>query len=309
MMTGDSDVGSPVPSFGTGDPRAIFEHNRQRLFAIAYRMLGSVSEAEDAVQESYVRWHAVDHAGVRNPQAYLVRLVTHLCLDWLKSAQQRRTAYVGPWLPEPLVMDSGTARSADPAALHELADDLSMAFLLMLERLTPVERAVFLLHEAFAYEYGEIAGVLDRSPDNIRQIARRARKHLEGSARPQPTDPQHHDALLHQFLNATRDGDLASMITLLADDVVLYADGGGKAQAARRPVVGAEATARLWMGVSRKAGREFAITLADVNGRTGLLIDLHGRPQSVIAFHIENGKIRYIFVIANPDKLPAHGDL
>lgn len=306
-MTGDNDVVPQVTNDGAGDPVAIFEGNRQRLFGIAYRMLGSVSEAEDAVQEAYVRWHAVDHAGINHPQAYLVRLVTHLCLDWLKSAQQRRLAYVGPWLPEPLVMRTGTARSDDPAVLHELADDLSLAFLLMLERLTPIERAVFLLHEAFAYEYGEIAGVLDRSPDNVRQIARRARKHLEGSARPQPTDPQHHDVLLHRFLNATRDGDLAGMITLLADDVVLYADGGGKVQAARRPVVGADSTARFFAGVSRKAGPGFEVALADVNGRTGLLTYLHGRPQSVIAFHIENGKIRYVFVVANPDKLPAQG--
>lgn len=306
-MIGDNDVVPQATNDGAGDPVAIFEHIRQRLFGIAYRMLGSVSEAEDAVQEAYVRWHAVDHAGVNNEQAYLVRLVTHLCLDWLKSARQRRTDYVGPWLPEPLVTHMGTARSDDPAALHELVDDLSMAFLLMLERLTPVERAVFLLHEAFAYEYGEIAGVLERSPDNVRQIARRARKHLEGSPRPQPADPQHHDLLLHQFLNATRDGNIAGMITLLADDVVLYADGGGKAQAARRPIAGAEATARFWAGVSRKAGPGFEVTLADVNGRTGLLNYLHGRPQSVIAFHIENGKIRYIFVVANPDKLPAQG--
>lgn len=304
-MIGNSDAVPPPANDGAADPVALFEHNRQRLFGIAYRMLGSVSEAEDAVQEAYVRWHAVDHASVTNGQAYLVRLVTHLCLDWLKSARQRRTDYVGPWLPEPLVTAPGVEFGTDPAALHELADDLSLAFLLMLERLTPVERAVFLLHEAFSYEYGEIAGVLDRSPDNVRQIARRARKHLHGSTPLQPADPQHHDLLLHQFLTATRNGDIAGMVALLADDVVLYADGGGKAQAVRHPVVGANPTARFFLGVSRKAGPTFVPTLAVVNGRSGLLTYLDGRPQSVIAFHIENGKIQQIFVVVNPDKLPA----
>jgi RNA polymerase sigma-70 factor (ECF subfamily) len=308
-MTGDSVVMLQAANDDSGDPVVTFEHNRQRLFGIAYRMLGSVSEAEDAVQEAYVRWHAVEHAAIANGQAYLVRLITHLCLDWLKSARQRRTEYIGPWLPEPLVTPTDIGRSDDPAALHELVDDLSMAFLLMLERLTPMERAVFLLHEAFAYEYGEIAGVLERSPDNVRQIARRARKHLEGSARPQPADPHHHDVLLHQFLNATRDGDIEGMVALLADDVVLYADGGGKAQAARRPIVGAAATARGLLGFSHKLGPGLEATLADVNGRTGLLVYLHGRPQSVIAFHIENGKIQQIFVVVNPDKLPAQGQL
>ena len=284
------------------NPLDVFEQERSRLFGIAYRMLGSVSEAEDIVQDAYLRWHTVAHDGVENAQAFLVRMVTRLCIDALKSARNQRTEYVGPWLPEPLVVDE----QQNPAAIQELADDLSMAFLLMLERLTPVERAVFLLRESFAFSYAEIGGVLGKSEQNCRQIARRARQHLDADEQLVPADPHAHDLLLMQFLHATRDGDVQSMVELLAHDAVLYSDGGGKASAARKPVVSAEHVARFMAGLMRKATDEVEFRLAQVNGRTGLLIYYQGHLLNVLTFFIADGKIQRLFAVLNPDKLP-HG--
>lgn len=280
-------------------PLDAFEQERGRLFGIAYRMLGSIGEAEDIVQDAYLRWHTVAHQNVDNPQAFLVRMVTRLCIDALKSARHQRTEYVGPWLPEPLVVDD----RQNPAAIQELADDLSMAFLLMLERLTPVERAVFLLRESFAFSYAEIGDVLGKSEQNCRQIARRARQHLDADAQLVPADPQEHDLLLTQFLHAARDGDVQSMVKLLAHDAVLYADGGGKASAARNPVVSAEHVARFMVGLIRKFTGQLEVRLALINGRTGLLIYYQGHLLNVLTFFIADGKIQRLFAVLNPDKL------
>lgn len=285
-------------------PLDTFEQERRRLFGIAYRMLGSVSEAEDIVQDAYLRWHAVAHGSVDNAQAFLVGMVTRLCIDALKSARHQRTEYVGPWLPEPLVVDD--RQQNNPAAIQELADDLSMAFLLLLERLTPVERAVFLLRESFAFSYAEIGDVLGKSEQNCRQIARRARQHLDADKQLVPADPQEHDLLLTRFLHAARDGDLQSMVELLAHDAVLYADSGGKAQAARNPVISADHVARFMLGLTRKFSGQIEIRLAMVNGRTGLLVYLEGQLLNVITFFIANGKIQRLFAVLNPDKL-RHG--
>lgn len=281
-----------------------FEHERSRLFGIAYRMLGSVSEAEDIVQDAYLRWHAVAHESVANPGAFLVRMVTRLCIDTLKSAQHQRTDYVGPWLPEPLVADD--KQYTNPAALQELADDLSMAFLLLLERLTPVERAVFLLRESFAFSYAEIGQVLGKSEQNCRQIARRARLHLDADEHLAPADPQEHDLLLSQFLRAARDGDVQNMVELLAHDAVLYADSGGKALAARNPVISADHVARYMIGLTRKFTDRVETRPAMVNGRTGLLVYVDGALVNVITFLIAGGKIQRLFLVVNPDKLPQH---
>lgn len=287
----------------TFDSTMVFEMERRRLFGIAYRMLGSVSEAEDVVQDAYVRWHGVAHQTIEAPAAYLTRLVTRLCLDALKSVQRQRTEYVGPWLPEPLIIDERD-RYANPAALHELADDLSQAFLLLLERLTPVERAVFVLHESFGYSYDEIAHVVGRSAEYCRQIMRRARKHLDLRARLRPADPHEHARLLTTFLAAAGNGDLQGMIDLLAHDAVLYSDGGGKAPAARKPIMGAEHVAQFMLGLTRIFAERFEVRLATINGRTGALVIIDGRLQNVMTAAISNGKIEQWFLVVNPDKLP-----
>lgn len=279
---------------------AAFQRERGRLFGIAYRMLGSVREAEDVLQDAYLRWHGVDHAAVAHPPAYLSQLVTRLCLDALKSAHARRVDYYGVWLPEPLV----GAADDDPAAVHELAEDLSLAFLFMLERLTPVERAVFLLRESFGFSHREVAEVVGKSEDNCRQIERRARKHLAEAKRPTPADPAEHDRLLGRFMGALRDGDMDGLLEVLAADAVTYSDGGGKARAAVNPVVGADRVARLWMGLVRKAAGEWESRPAVVNGRTGLVNYLDGRLHSVLSLQVEEGRIRSIFLVVNPDKLP-----
>jgi len=280
----------------------LFEQERGRLFGIAYRMLGSVSEAEDILQDAYLRWHAVAHETVTHPTAFLVRLVTRLCIDALKSARNQRTEYIGPWLPEPLLLDD--RQHDNPATVQELADDLSTAFLLLLERLTPVERAVFLLHESFGFSYAEIAPVIGKSEQNCRQIARRARQHLDTNGQFVPADPSEHDLLLTRFLHAIRDGDVQGMVALLAQDAVLYTDGGGKVQAARQPVLGADHIARFLLGLTRKFAGRMMVRFAAINGRTGMLTYIDDQLQNVITMSIVNGKIQQMFVVVNPDKLP-----
>lgn len=280
---------------------AAFQRERGRLFGIAYRMLGSVREAEDVLQDAYVRWHGVDHAAVAHAPAYLAQLVTRLCLDALKSAHARRTEYYGVWLPEPLV----GAADDDPAAVHELAEDLSLAFLLMLERLTPVERAVFLLRESFGFSHREVAGVVGKSEDNCRQIERRARQRLAQARRPVPADPAEHDRLLGRFLTAVRDGDMEGLLELLAEDAVAYSDGGGKVLAARNPISGADKVARFFLGIRSKGGAEWEPRLVPVNGRTGMVGLVDGHPHGVIAIQVEEGRIRSVFLVVNPDKLPS----
>lgn len=278
-----------------------FEQERGRLFGIAYRMLGSVSEAEDIVQDAYLRWHGVDHGRVENAQAYLVRLVTNLAMDTLGAARYRRTEYIGPWLPEPLVRPDP---AGDPASLHDVADDLSMAFLLVLERLTPAERAVFVLHESLDFSYAEIAEIIGKSAENCRQIARRARQHLAAEHYAAPADPAQHDQILTRFLLATQTGDLQGLLELLASDAVLYSDGGGKAQAARNPVVGAERVARFILGVIEKGvalGAEYRPAL--INGRHGILTLLNDRLNATFSIHVVAGRIHSAYVVANPDKL------
>jgi len=283
------------------DRAAEFERHRPRLFGIAYRMLGTVSEAEDVLQDAWIRWHAVDHAEVSNVSAYLVRLVTRLCLDALGTAYHRRTEYIGPWLPEPVLADGPYG---DPSALQDLSDDLSFAFLLLLERLSPVERAVFLLREPFGYSYKEIGEIVGKSEAACRQIERRARQKLDEAGRPEPADPHAHGRLLRSFLQATRDGDVQGMVDLLARDAVLYSDGGGKANAARKPVVGPEMISRFLLGLTRLAGPGWEDRPAVVNGGAGALIFLEGELRDLMAVEVEAGKIKRIFIVVNPDKLP-----
>jgi len=283
------------------DPLAAFERERGRLFGVAYRMLSSVSEAEDVLQDAWLRWQAVDPATVENPSAFLMRTVTRLCIDTLGAARNRLTDYVGPWLPEPLIRDT----TADPESLRELADDLSTAFLLLLERLNPVERAVFLLRESFDFSYKEIAEVIGKTEENCRQIDRRARQKLDRQGRPRPAPPEEHDRLLYGFLQASRQGDMQGMLNLLAKDAVCYSDGGGKTHAAKVPLIGAERVAKFISGLQAKAQVEFEVRTAQINGRTGFITYVEGRIVNVGTLRIEDGLIREIFIQVNPEKLPA----
>lgn len=286
-------------------PAAVFEQNRCYLAGLAYRMLGSVAEAEDIVQDAWIRWDGTDHAGVENPRAFLSRIVTRLCLDQIKSARARRETYVGPWLPEPLLEDM----SHDMAAELERADDLSVALLLALERLSPLERAAFLLHDVFEASYTEVAEALDRDEAACRQLAARARKHVQVE-RPRYIVP--HDEgrrIADAFFTASRSGDTATLKTLLADHVTLYADGGGIRPSALHPILGSTKVASLFEGFWRKFPKNSSrrVYRGLINGLPGFAtVEYEGTLQTT-ALQIENSRIVAIYVMRNPEKL-AHVD-
>jgi RNA polymerase sigma-70 factor (ECF subfamily) len=273
------------------------------LFSVAYRMVGSVSEAEDLVQEAFVRLQRATAAGttVDDAKAFLVTVTTRLAIDHLRSARVRREAYVGPWLPEPLVGEAGP----EPGEMVEMAESLSMAFLLLLETLSPVERAVFLLREVFGYPYDEIAAIVGKSEANCRQILTRARQHVR-TGRPRFEAPaEDRDALSREFLAACDRGDLDGLVRLLADDVVFHGDGGGRVAAAPRPVHGRDQVGRLLGGLLRQAERRrLRIRAAIVNGQPGaVVVDRAGGPVTVVALEIAGGAVAGIYSVANPDKL------
>lgn len=276
--------------------------HRPYLFAIAYRMLGGVSDAEDVLQDAFLRWHRARAAGtvVESPKAWLSAVVTRLCLDQLRSARVQREQYVGPWLPEPI----GTAAEPDVADTAILNESLSTAFLLLLETLSPKERAVFLLHDVFAYPYAEIADIVDESEPYCRQLARRARAHLADRRPRFSASPVDQQRLAERFLAAVVDGDLPTLVATLAEDVTLRSDGGPNAKAARRPIHGATDVARLFLGLLRKAPPGLVSTVEPVNGRPGIVIRLAGRPFSVLTFEAAE-TITDIQLVVNPDKL--HG--
>ncbi len=279
----------------TSDTFALY---RPKLLAVAYRMLSNMRDAEDIVQEAFVRWSQTKQADVRNPEAYLVTTVTRLCVDHLRSARVQRETYIGPWLPEPLVTDR--EETAQPA---ELADSLSMAFLVLLEALSPLERAVFLLHEVFDYPYDEVAQMVGKSAVNCRQIARRARLRLQ--ARRPRFEPSAHERerLLNQFMEACQAGSMDALLTTLADDVTLYSDGGGRVTAARKPVHTAKKVAHFLLSILNKAPDGFAIAVTTVNGQPGFLVTRDEQPFAVWSFHIADRKIQNIYVVLNPEKL------
>ncbi|MGQ0838696.1 RNA polymerase sigma-70 factor [Actinokineospora sp.] len=278
------------------DATAVFEAQRARLFGIAYRMLGSAAEAEDVVQDAYLRWRQA--VGVREPAAWLAAVVTNLSLNRLTSARARRERYVGQWLPEPVATADGALGPLDTA---ERRDSVSLALLVLLERLTPAERAVFVLREAFAYRHAEIAGVLGLTVSNCRQLHRRARLRL---ADHRPATARADDgALFERFLAAAQEGDVAGLERLLADDVVSWADGGGKVGAARRPVLGANRVARYLIGSLDKFGAATEVTFAEVNGDTALLGWVDGTLSGLLAPQISDGRVVALRLLANPDKL------
>lgn len=276
-----------------------FNSYRAYLFAIAYRMLGSVMDAEDMVQETYLRWQNSNAAAIESPKSYLAAIITRLCIDHLRSAKVQRETYMGEWLPEPLLLDPMPPQE-DMAAL---ADTLSIAFLVLLETLSPTERAVFLLREVFDYEYAEIAEMVDKSEANCRQMVRRARQHLaDGRPRFQST-PEEQQHIVYQFAQACVQGDMAGLLALLAEDVVEYSDGGGKVVAAIKPVRGADKVARFFLGLMKKLPDTLAYQLAIANGRPAILSYIDGDPVNVTILDIDNGRIQRIYNIVNPDKL------
>jgi len=292
------DTGTDNRPAQAGDAFATF---RPLLFSIAYRMLGSVMDAEDMVQDAFLRWKQRDPATVATPKAYLTATVTHLCIDHLRLARVRREEYVGSWLPEPLVIDE-RAVDADPVVL---AESLSLGFLALLEQLSPVERAVFLLHEVFGYPLDEIAGMVGKSGANCRQIARRAREHLHAPERRFVAEPEQQERLTHQFMETCASGDVPTLVAMLAADVTLYADGGGKATAARRPIHGADDVARFLIGIRKFAPPGMVLRVTPVNGQPALVCAVDGRPVSVFALELADGRIRTVRVIVNPEKF--HG--
>ncbi len=277
----------------------VFTTHRPMLFGLAYRMLGSVMDAEDIVQEAYLRWQQVEGATVEEPRAYLTTVVTRLCIDHLRSARMRREQYVGPWLPEPLVTDQAPEVSNAPA----LAESLSMAFLVLLETLTPQERAVFLLHDVFGYSYAEIATIIGKSEANCRQIGGRARKRVEERRPRFDASPDQQERLLRRFVQASTNGDMDALLGLLADDVTLWADGGGKVQAALHPIHGARNVARGALAALAKAPPGLAVRIAPVNGRPGIIAEIDGQPYSVLTIEVVGDRIQTIHTVANPDKL------
>jgi len=278
-----------------GDPLA---PHRGRLLGLAYRMLGSRSDAEDVVQDAYLRFAGAQD--VHNAEAFLVTVVTRLCLDRLKSARAQREVYVGPWLPEPVFDAEGL--SADTAT--ELADDLSFALLLALDRLSPLERAAFLLHDVFDTPFSEIAAMLDRTEASCRQLASRARRAVRDERPPPAATPDSHARLLQAFGEAVASGNVARLAELLRADAVALTDGGGRKTAARNPIVGADKIARFFIGLAAKnAGHDIRIEPAMINGAFGALLYLDGELDHTMSMAISGEKIAAIYIVRNPDKL------
>lgn len=274
-----------------------FEANRPRLKRLAYRMLGSVSEAEDAVQDAWIRWQRAGE-GVTDPAAWLVRATTRLCIDRLRAAKVERAAYKGPWLPEPLI----EPLTDDPV---ERAEEVSVAFLLALERLSPLERAVFLLHDVFDQDYAEVAQTLERTEPAVRQLAARARQHVQ-DARPRFTvDHERMMQLATAFMAASHNADMSALSSLLAEDAIMVSDGGGKRSAALRIMVGREDIVRLLEGLRWRHGAQWvgSIVAVRVNGYPGFLLQLEDGPATFAFEPGEDGKIAAVYAVRNPDKL------
>jgi RNA polymerase sigma-70 factor (ECF subfamily) len=272
----------------------VFVAHRNLLFTVAYEMLGSAADAEDVLQESWLRWAEVDRDGVRDDRAYLVRIVTRLSLNRLRTLQRRREQYVGPWLPEPLLTTPDVAEDV------ELADHVSMAMLLVLETLTPTERAVFVLREVFDVGYDEIAAAVEKSPAAVRQIAHRARAHIDERRPRGDVAPSLRDEVIARFLVAASTGDIQSLLDVLAPDVVLVTDGGGVKKAALRPILGRDKVMRFLDGVAPDRGEADVVV---VNGAPALRLFLDGELDSIGSLLVEDGLVTGIYWVRNPAKL------
>jgi len=285
-------------SQGPGEDRAAaFEQQRSRLMGVCYRMLGSVADAEDVVQEAWLRWSRVDLEDVDVPEALLTTIATRLALDRLRRVKLRREVYSGSWLPEPVVAQD------DPAAAAELADSLSMALLVVLETLTPLERAAFVLHEVFARPYADVAAILQRSEPAVRQLVHRARDHVDAGHARYQADRGTHAKVVRSFLAACETADVEGLMGLLAPDVVMVSDGGGVVRAPRRPVNGADKVARLLAGIAVRVEPGTTFSVEIFNGTLGLVARVGGEPVSAMAVTIREGVVQTLHLIANPAKL------
>jgi RNA polymerase sigma-70 factor (ECF subfamily) len=274
-----------------------FTQLRPLLFSIAYRMTGTRADAEDAVQEAFLRWQTADRDAIDSPRAFLTTVISRICLDLLKSAHRKREVYVGSWLPEPIV-----GPAPEPV---ELAESLSMAFLHVLESLSPSERVAFLMHDVFDASYSEVADALDTSGANARQLASRAREHLRARRPKAHIQRAQHEKLLWAFLQACTNGDEATLLGMLKQDAVLYSDGGGKVRAAINPILGADRIVRFILGLREKGIGELRAAPAEVNGEPGAAITRNGQPYMIHAIEVVDDRIQTIFYVVNPEKLPA----
>jgi RNA polymerase sigma-70 factor (TIGR02957 family) len=291
------------------DPLAAFEQHRRLLFTVAYQMLGSVADAEDVVQDTWLRWSATDRADVADPRAYLVRIASRLALDRLGSARSRRESYVGPWLPEPLLTGgtqvAGAAPPPDPDDAAALGDQVSLALLVVLETLSPAERAVFVLREVFGLPAAEVAAILGRSEAAVRQTAHRAREHVRARQPRFDTDRSTQLLATERFLAACAGGDVEALLAALAPDVVLVSDGGGRAKAALRPIVGAGKVARFLLATTAQ-GLEIPglhVEIAEINGAPGVVAWVGGEPYMTISLVLVDGLVEQVLVVRNPEKL------
>ncbi|MDQ6782675.1 MAG: RNA polymerase sigma-70 factor [Actinomycetota bacterium] len=271
---------------------------RATLFGVAYRMLGSATEAEDVLQDAYLRWQDQAEDEIASPRSFLTTVVVRLCIDQLRSARVRRERYVGPWLPEPLATPDG-----DPSVVAELGDSLSLAFLVLLEELTPSERAVFLLREVFGYDYGELAPMVGRSEAACRQLLSRARRQIGDRHHRFDADRQEGDRLAERFVAACAGGDLDELLGLLAADVVVWTDGGGKAKAASKPVVGATRASRFLLHIAQAIPPQATVRRLCLNGQPGIVMEEGGGPTIAVVLDVLGGVICGVRVVANPDKL------
>ena len=285
----------------TSETADVFEQHRSYLTGLAYRMLASMTEAQDVVQEAYLRWHGVNRGDVRNARAFLARIVTRLCLDEMKSARARREVYVGPWLPEPVLNDAEL--SAETAS--EYAHDLSVGLLLALERLSPLERAAFLLHDVFDVDFSEVAELLGRNETACRQLASRARTNVRSSHPRFSVSPQTGEAITKAFAAAAATGDVSTLAGLLSEDAVLHSDGGGKARAALNIIVGRDRIVRFIEGISRKflEPKLVDMWLTTINGMSGFIMAFSDGSLQTTALEIAGSRITSVYVVRNPDKL------
>ncbi|MBT3077710.1 MULTISPECIES: RNA polymerase sigma-70 factor [Streptomyces] len=283
----------------------VFEEHRPVLTGVAYRMLGRITDAEDVVQEAWLRWSSADREGVREPRAYLVRITTRLAVDRLRHLRSRREAYVGPWLPEPLTTEEavGSPPVPDAAERAVLADSVSFAVLVVLESLSPLERAVLVLREAFGFRYAEIAAALDRTEPAVRQLAGRARRHVEERKPRYDVDPAERRDLTERFLAAASGGSIEELMTLLAPDVRLVSDAGGKAKAALRTIGSADKVGRFLAAVAQEIGPDWDLRIAEFNGGPAVACFVGGKPDTFLQLEVRDGAIQCIYIVRNPDKL------
>lgn len=277
----------------------IFEQHRPRLFGIAYRMLGTHAEAEDILQEAYIRWHKTDAEEIETPEAWFVTVVTRLSIDRLRKASNERETYIGPWLPEPLFVSNESTPEEDA----ELASSLSLAFMVLLERLSPTERAVFLLHDIFDCSYTDISRIIGKTETALRQMLSRIRKRVRTDKPRFETDEKEKESLIKKFVVASNTGDEQTLFSLFSDEIALTSDGGGKINAARKVIHGIKRIARLFAITGAKHGNEFEYFLTSINGEIGLLMTQNGKTAAANTFEFEDGKISAIYRVVNPDKL------